>query len=63
MSASSGAFADAKKLYYDKLKAKNKAAVVAAAPAPTPLFALPSFFQDFDQGEPELDSDCELAKG
>ena len=57
----SASFAGAKKLYYDKLKAKNKVAV-AAAPLPKPLFALPSFFQDFDQGEPELDSDCEIAQ-
>lgn len=56
----SASFADAKKLYYDKLKVKNKVAV--AAPLPKPLFAVANFFTDFDQGEPELDSDCEIAQ-
>ena len=48
-SAVTASFNDAKKLYYDKLKAKNKTATAVVAPAPAPLFALPTFFHDFDQ--------------
>ena len=61
-SAVTASFNDAKKLYYDKLKAKNKTATAVAAPAPAPLFALPTFFHDFDQACPD-ESNLSLKSG